>query len=315
MSLKKALKSGEKNKITSILCTRSFSQRMRIIAAYKESFGKCLIEEIKSKVSGNVKYLFISLLTSVPELYSQQVHKTRKEGIIENFAIAVLSLSTNFFDGDDGDETVLIEIMCTMSNAEIRKICATYQQMFGKRLEQKIREEKNGNFKRMMTILSAGSRDESEVLDLKAAKSDAETLHKHFDKIITDEKPIIDLFCSKSYAQIKLINQEYKKLTRSSLEKSVKRNISGNVKEGLMAIIRTSKNRSDYYARRLNKSINNHVIDDRSLGRLIVARSEIDLMDIKDEFNRLFRKPLKSCLKHEISGSYKYALLTLLGDN
>lgn len=315
MSLKNSLKSGDKRKIANVLCSRSLEQRLKIAAAYESSFGRSLIEEIKSKTSGNVKQLFTSLLIPIPELYCHQFYKTKKDSILENFAVAVLSLSTNIFDGEDGDETVLIEIMCTMSNAEIRKICATYQHMFGKRLEQRIREDKNGNFKRLMIILSAGSRDESVTIDLKAAKSDAEVLQKHFSKIITDEKPIIDLLSTRSYAQIMLISQEYKKLTRSSLEAAVKKNISGNLKEALLAIIRISNNRSNCYARRINKAINNHLIDNRSLSRLIVVRSEIDLMDIKEEFTRIFRKPLKSCFKKDITGSYGHALLTLIGDN
>ena len=288
---------------------------MKIAAAYETSFNKTLIDEIKSKITGNLKNIYIGLLMTIPELYCQQLHKTKNDGILENFAIAVLSLSTNIFNKEDGDETVLIEIMCTMSNAEIRKICATYQQTFGKRLEQRIREDKNGNFKRLMMILCSGSRDEGLILDSKAAKSDAEALRKHFSKIITDDKPIIDLLSSKSFAQIKLINKEYKKLTRCTLEKSVKKNISDNLKDALIAIIRTSNDRSHYYARRISKAINNYLVENKSLGRLIVARAEIDLIDIKEEFTRIFRKPLKSCLKNEISGSYRYALLTLLDEN
>lgn len=288
---------------------------MQIATAYEASFDKSLAEDIKSKISGSVGNLFSSLLMSIPELYCHQLHKTKNEGMLETFAHALLSFSTNIFDGEVGDESILIEVMCTMSNIEIRKICATYQQMYGTRLEQRIRENKSGNFKKLLMILCTGSRDESQIVNTKAARTDAEALQKHFSKIITDEKPIIDVLCRKSFAQIKLIAREYKKLTRSSLEQSVKRNFSDNLKDALLAIIRTSNNRSEYHARRLNKAINNYVTESRSLSRLIVTRSEIDLIDIKEEFNRIFRKPLKTCLKNEISGSYKHALLSLLDEN
>lgn len=166
-----------------------------------------------------------------------------------------------------------------------------------------------------MTILSTGSRDESVVLDLKAAKSEAENLQKYFSKKVVDENPIIDLLSSKSYAQIKLINQEYRKLTRSFLEKTVKKNFRDNLKDALIVILRTANSRSYSYARRINRAVNNYRFENRSLGRIIVARSEIDMMDIKEDFNRIYRKPLKSSFKNEISGSYRYALLTLLGEN
>lgn len=251
---------------------------------------------------------------TVPEFYCNQLRKRKPDGIIEGFAKAVLTLSTDIFDGESGDESVLIEIMCTMSNSEIRKICATYQQLFGKRLEQGIREDQNGNFKKLLMILSAGNRDESTTIDLNDARSQANELNKFFSKTQTDEKSIIELLCMKSFAQISLINDEFKKLTGDYLEKAVKKNISDNLKDALIAIIRTSNNVSGYYARRINKAINNHILDNRSLHRLIIVRSEVDLMNVKEEFTRLFRKSLKSCLKDEMSGSYKYALMTLLAE-
>lgn len=251
---------------------------------------------------------------TVPEFYCSQLRKNKADGIIEGFAKAVLTLSTDIFDSEASDESVLIEIMCTMSNNEIRKICATYQQLFGKRLEQGIREDKTGNFKKLLKVLAAGNRDESLKVDLNEARSQAKELNKHLSKTMTDEKAIIEMLCLKSFAQIALIVDEFKKLTGNSLEKTVKKNISDNLKDALIAIIRTSKDLSEYYARRVNKAINNYLLDNRSLHQLIIVRSEVDLMDIKKEFNRIFRKTIKSCLEDEISGSYKYALMTLLAD-
>lgn len=315
VAVHKALKIGDKKTITNVLCRRSLDQRLEIASAFKTSFKKNLIDEIKSKISGNVKNVYVLLLMTVPELYCQQLRKTTNDGVIESFAVAVLNLSTDFFDGETSDDNVLIEIMCTMTNSEIRKICATYQQMFGKRLEQGIREGKIGNFKKLLSILSGMSRDESMAADLTAAKVDAEVLHKHFSKLLPSETPVIEMLCARSYSQIKLISDEYRKLAGHSLEKSVKKNSMYNIKDALIAIIRNSNHSSVYYARRINKGIHNYVNDNRSLGRLIIVRSEIDLMDIKQEFSRLFRKNIKSSLKDEISGSYRHALLTLLGEN
>lgn len=257
----------------------------------------------------------MNLLMPIPELYCRQLRKAKHEGIIGDVAIAILTFSSDFYDGDTGDDEILIEIMCTMTNNEIRKICATYQQTFGKRLEQGIREDKTGNFKKLLVILAAADRDESANIDLVAAKFDAEALKKNLSKAIPDEKPIVELLSKKSFAHIRLIADEYKTLCGSSLEKAIKRNFSDNIKDAFVAIIRTSNGRAEYYARRVNRAINNFLLDDRSLGRLIVVRCEIDLMDVKDEFNRIFRKSIKSSLKGEISGSYKHALLTLLGEN
>lgn len=291
---------------------------MEIVSTYEKSFKRSLIDDIKSKISGNVKSVFINLLTPIPEFYCRQLRKTRHDGIVGDVAIAVFTFSTDFHEylnGDMGDDEILIQIMCTMSNADIRKVCATYQAMFGKRLEQGIREEKTGNFRKLLKILAAGKRDETPTIDANAAKTDALALQKNFKKSIPSEKSVIEVLCTKSFAQIKLISEEYKKLGGASLEKAVKYNFSDSLKEALVAIIRTANNPLNFYARRINKAINNFLHYDHCLGQLIVARCEVDLLDIKHEFLRTFRKTIKSSLKKEISGSYKYALLVLLGDD
>jgi Annexin len=130
-----------------------------------------------------------------------------------------------------------------------------------------------------------------------------------------DLNSIIEILSLRSYAQIKVINIEYKKLYGNNLEKDIKRKVNDSLKDALLAIVRTSNSPTEFYARRINKAINNFLQDDRSLGRLIVVRCEIDMMDIKTEFSRLFRKSIKSCLHNEITGSHKLALLLLLADN
>lgn len=316
MRLKTALKAGDKKAIAKVLCKRSMSQRLAIVAAYKANVGKNLLDEIKSHTDGGVKNIFTSLLMPSQRLYCQQLRKTRNDGIIENVATKILTLTTDFRETDKtSDDDVLIEVLCTMSNSEIRKILATYQQMFGKRLEQSIREDKTGKFRRLMKLLSECERDESKIVDVNEAKTDAETLRKCFKHTKTDENPIIEVLSSRSFPQIKVINDEYKKLTGRCLVKDIKKNTSDTLKDALLAIVRTSNSPLEYYARRINKSINNFLVDDRTLGRLIVVRCEIDLADIKLEFSRIFRKSIKSCLKDEISGTYKHTLLLLLDEN
>lgn len=76
------------------------------------------------------------------------------------------------------DEDVLIEVMCTMTNAEIRQIGATYYRMFGQSLEQHLRDDTGGAVKRLMTSLSVGGRDESMVTNIESARVDAQSLQK-----------------------------------------------------------------------------------------------------------------------------------------
>jgi annexin A7/11 len=54
---------------------------------------------------------------------------------------------------------------------------------------------------------------------------------------------------------------------------------------------------------------------DRDLIRLVVTRCEVDMADIKEEFNKKYGKTLKSFIKGDTSGDYKHALYALIGEN
>lgn len=282
--------------IIEVLCRRSNSQRVDIAKTYKTAYGKDLINDIKSETSGNFESLLVALLTYSSELYARELYEAMY--------------------GGGTDEDVLIEVMCTMSNQEIREISGFFYRLFGKNLEQELRSDTSGTFKRLMTSLSTGNRDESMVTDINQARIDAQELKRAgIDKWGTDESVFNRILCIRNYEQIKLIAQEYEKLTGHSLEKDIKKEFSGDIEDGLLSILRVAHNRPEFFARRLHKSMAGIGTTDKSLIRLVVTRCEIDMMDIKEEFQRYYGKSLKSFIKGDTSGHYRHALYALIGEN
>lgn len=74
------------------------------------------------------------------------------------------------------------------------------------------------------------------------------------------------------------------------------------------------KNPAAYFAQRLYESMKGIGTKDKLLIKLMVLRSEIDMMDIKNEFQLKYKKTLESFIKSDCSGDYKRALLCLAGD-
>ncbi|XP_062140575.1 annexin B11 isoform X2 [Drosophila sulfurigaster albostrigata] len=295
--LRKAMKGfgTDEDKLIEIICRRNNEQRQEIQRQYKTHFGKDLIEDIKSETSGNFEKLLVGLLRPIVDYYCIEL----------NDAMA----------GIGTDEEVLIEILCTLSNIEIHTIKNQYLRLFGAHLESELKSETSGNFKRLLTSLCTAAREESGRVDPAMAKNDARELLKAGElRVGTDESMFNMILCERNYQQLKLIFQEYESMTGHSLEKAIKKEFSGDIMEGLIAIYKCVTNKTEYFASRLHKSMAGIGTNDKQLIRVIITRSEIDLADIKVAYERLYGKSLKSWIKGDTSGHYKHALYALIGE-
>ncbi|XP_055390275.1 annexin B11 isoform X1 [Condylostylus longicornis] len=296
-ALRKAMKGfgTDEDALIAIICHRTNEQRQEIQRQYKTHFGKDLIEDIQSETSGNFEKLLVGLLTPIVDFYCNELCDAMK--------------------GIGTDEDVLIEILCTLSNSEIHTIKKQYLRMYGAHLESELKSETSGNFKRLLVSLCTAHRDESGHVDQAAAANDARELLKAGElRVGTDESMFNMVLCQRNYQQLKLILNEYESITGHSLEKAIKREFSGDIQEGLLAICKCVTNKAEYFASRLHKSMAGLGTNDRQLIRVIITRSEIDMKDIKVTFEKMYGKSLKSWIKGDTSGDYKHALYALIGE-
>ncbi len=213
------------------------------------------------------------------------------------------------------DEDVLIEILSSLSNVEMETIKVRYEQMFKRKLEDDLIGDTSGHFKRLLVSLCNAGRDESGETDLEAARADSTELLRAGElKVGTDESTFNRILCQRNFPQIRLICQEYEKMTGNSLEKAIESEFSGDIKDGLIAIVQITRDKHEFFARRLHKSMHGLGTNDRQLIRLVVTRCEIDMGEIKKAFERVFGKTLKSYVKGDTSGDYKHALYNLIGE-
>lgn len=277
-----------------ILCRRTWQQRQEIALQYKTGHGKDLLKNIKDETKGNFELVFKALLYTPFQLEAHDLKKS-----IERVGT---------------DEDALIDILCTKNNSEMMQLKTAYQQLYHGNMEKDVGSDASGYFKRFLVSLMASHRSENPP-DQQRAAQQARALYEAGEKRVgTNEVEFNRIFASESFPQLKLIFEEYYKLTGHEIDKAIKKEMSGDVERAFLAIAQIAKNPAMYYANRLHETMACAGTKDRSLIRLIVLRSEIDMLNIKTEYQRKHGKTLEQTIKSDCSGDYKRALLCLVGD-
>jgi hypothetical protein len=280
--------------IIDILCARSNAQRQEIRAVFKQLYGEDLVEMLLKELKGNLEIVLASLCYLPAEFDAHELHRAMK------------SFGTK--------EHVLIEILCTRSNAQIAAIKDAYTKLYHKNLEKDIEAETSGHFKHLLVSMLQARRDESGRTDPLKAKQDAKALYDCGEKQWgTDEATFNAIIATQNFPQLQLVFQEYAKIANHDIEKGIEKEFSGDLQDGLLAIVKCVKNRPAFFAERLHKAMKGWGTHDHDLIRLVVSRSEIDMLEIKQEFQKLYEKPLDSFISGDTSGGYQTALLKLIG--
>uniref|UniRef100_A0A8R1DVZ6 Annexin n=1 Tax=Caenorhabditis japonica TaxID=281687 RepID=A0A8R1DVZ6_CAEJA len=296
--LRKAMKGlgCNNSKVISVLCQRTNAQRQDISRAFKVMYGKDLIKELKGELHGDFEDLILALMDA-PAVYDAKQLRKAMEG-----------LGTK--------ESVLIEIMTSRTNAQIQQVRDTYKSLYRKDLEKELIGETSGHFKRLLISLCAGGRDESNQTDPLRANQDARRLYQAGEKRLgTDESTFNAILASQNISQLRMVFDEYQKVSNHPIEKAIEAEFSGDVKDGLLAVITVVRNRPAYFAKLLHDSMKGLGTRDTDLIRLCVTRAEYDMADIRNVFQQLYRTSLENMIKGDCSGAYKEGLIALVNGN
>uniref|UniRef100_A0A673B944 Annexin n=1 Tax=Sphaeramia orbicularis TaxID=375764 RepID=A0A673B944_9TELE len=261
--------------LVEVLTQRSNAQRQLIANAYHKATGRTLVDDLKGDTHGDFEDLLVALVTPTTAYDCHEVIKAIK--------------------GAGTTESTLTEIFASRSNRQIRALSEVYFEETGRSLLHDLKLEVSGDYGNALLILAEGKRDESTHVDSAKAKADAKALYEAGEKKWgTDEGKFIDILCHRSIPQLRQTLVEYKNISKKTLQESIESEMSGNLEKLLVAIVSLSW----------------------TFGCLIlVSRSEIDLLDIRAEYKKLFGNSLYSQLESEVSGNYGDALKHLCGQD
>lgn len=292
--LRKAMKGfgTDEKAIINVVANRTGAQMVEVVKFYKTSFGRNLVKDLEGELKGKLEKSVLCRCFTLRQMDAWFLYKAMK--------------------GAGTNEKALIDILCTKTNAQMKEIKEAYKDMYGKELEKAVKGDVSGDFQNMLVSLITAERDDGGVDEDKAKKDAKDLKEAGVDAWGTDESAFNLVFCQRSYAQLRAVAKAYKKQVGEELAKSVKKEFSGDVEKGLLAILAFCQNPVKYYSDQLRASMKGVGTDDDTLIRVIMTRCEIDLEDIKKQYRKDYQKDLDKSVKSETSGDYEKMLLEVI---
>uniref|UniRef100_A0A8C1T9W1 Annexin n=1 Tax=Cyprinus carpio TaxID=7962 RepID=A0A8C1T9W1_CYPCA len=280
--LRKAMKGigTDEDAILMLLAARSNAQRQEIKAAYKKAFGKDLVKDLRSELGGKLEDLIVALMYPSILYDAHELHKAIK--------------------GVGTEDEVLIEILASRTCDEIKDIAKAYKKEYGSKLEKDIMGDTSGHYQRLLVIL------ERVYKKLFAAGE---------EKFGTDEDKFINILGNRSAEHLRRVFDAYKKIAGCDIEESIKDECTGNLEALLLAVVKCAKSVPAYFAESVRESMRRAGTDDETLIRIMVSRSERDMLDIRAIYKKKYGESLYSTIQEDTDGDYQKALLYLCGGN
>ncbi|XP_067031902.1 uncharacterized protein [Acropora muricata] len=288
----KAIEENNKEKILEILGRVSEKKKLdQLKMKYKELYDKELIEEVKPKLDEEMQ-MALECLGSGAEEDSKQLYEAMK--------------------GIGTDDDILIEILCTRSNAEMRDIRAAYSKKYNSTLEEDLKGDTSGDLETLLVQLSKGERDESSEIDKELAKKDAkEIMEAGVAKWGTDEGKFISIFTLRSRPQLGATFPEYKKLSKADIADSIDHEMDGDLQKAFLTLVKCIRDPTSFHSDKLHKALQEG--DTKTLARIILNKSKTQLTELAAAYKKVYKVVLADAIEKKCSGDLKTTLLAKLG--
>ena len=295
-ALRKAMKGigCDEKAIIAVCIGRTNAQRLEIVKAYKASYGRDLLADLKSELHGKFEDAMIALFTDPIEYDADELRKAMK------------GLGTN--------EDTLIEIIASRPPAILRQIKEKFNEKYKRDLEKDVKSETSGTLRKLLVALLQCSRSTNTQPNPEQCKAIAEEIYKAGEaKLGTDESVFNKYFCSLSPIELAHVARAYHQITGHTILQAIDNEFSGDSKKALRAIVYATLSPSEYFATRVHDAVKGLGTKDHLLIRVIVSRSEIDMPQIKQYYKQLFGKDMYEDVKNDISGDYRTLMLGIIG--
>ncbi|XP_041756059.1 annexin A1-like [Coregonus clupeaformis] len=217
------------------------------------------------------------------------------------------------------DEDTLVEILASRTNKEIKEIKKAYKEEYKNELENDIKSETGGDFSNALLSLCKATRNEDTIVNQELADSDAKALYEAGEKKKgTDCSVFIDILTTRSAPQLRqgeyvMAQLYYSKYSKVDVTKAIDLELKGDIENRLISFSECAGSKPAFFAERLNLAMKGKGTWVKILTRVMVSRSEVDMVRIKQEYKKTFGKTLYQEILDDTNGDYEKILLALCG--
>jgi len=270
-------------------------ERLKIKKAYQEKYNKDLLEDLKSELSGKFEDAMIALFKDPVEYDAECLYYAMK--------------------GAGTDESCLIEIIASRPNWLLQKIKLKYKELYNKELEEDVKGDTSGDFLKLLLGLLKCNRSENKEINREECQKIASQLHEEKEQkwsIENEEDVFYKYVMLSSPQELSTVAREYYKISNETIVEGIEKKFSGDAKELLKTILYSLISPSEYFATRIKKAIEGFGTDNKTLIRILVTRSEVDMNIIKKYYQQIYKKDMIEDVKSDISGDYQKLMIELI---
>ncbi|XP_036116638.1 annexin A1 [Molossus molossus] len=280
--------------IIDILTKRTNAQRQQIKAAYLQEKGKPLDEALKKALTGHLEEVVLALLKT-PAQFDADVLRGAMKGL-------------------GTDEDTLNEILASRTNREIREIDRVYREELKRDLAKDIVSDTSGDYRKALLSMLKGDRAENLGINEEMADSDARALYEAGEKRKgTDVNVFTTILTTRSYPHLRRVFQKYTKYSQHDMNKVLDLEMKGDIEKCFTVIVKCATSKPMFFAEKLHQAMAGVGTRDKTLIRIMVSRSEIDMNDIKACYQKLYGVSLCQAIMDETKGDYEKILVALCG--
>ena len=278
--------------VIQVVKNSDLEKRLQISIYYSETYGKSLYSELKTKLNGNFKALAIHLF----------IHPI-------TFCAKLLKKGLKSFGSD---EDIILEVLTSHNQEEIRQIESAFKVETGKDLIKEIEKNFSGALKKnLINLVTTGREIVSEPQKDKCEKLADLLISVGEGNWAGDENIFKEVFIKCSGEELILIGRFYYKKTGNNMLDIIDKKITGKNKTLLKEVLFNNIIPQELYAEKIYNAIKGVGTNNSLLSRVLVLRNEIDMDEINEYYKDKYKQDMKDDIIGDTSGNYQKLCLIL----